>query len=74
MVAALVLTVIIKVFLFQVFSIPSASMENTLLPGDRILVNRLVYHMRGIDRGDVVVFSGDNGRGVPRRRRFRATR
>jgi signal peptidase I len=64
-VAALVLTVIIKVFLFQVFSIPSASMENTLLPGDRILVNRLVYHLRGIDRGDVVVFSGDGSWGPP---------
>ncbi|HEY6786390.1 MAG TPA: signal peptidase I [Trebonia sp.] len=64
-VAALVLTVVIKVFLFQVFSIPSASMENTLLPGDRILVNRLVYHVRGIDRGDVVVFSGDGSWGPP---------
>ncbi|MCW2931441.1 MAG: Signal peptidase I-like protein [Actinomycetia bacterium] len=64
-VAALVLTVIIKVFLFQVFSIPSASMENTLQPGDRILVNRLVYHLRGIDRGDIVVFSGDGSWGPP---------
>ena len=64
-IAALVLTVVIKVFLFQVFSIPSASMENTLLPGDRILVNRLVYHFRGIDRGDVVVFSGDGSWGPP---------
>jgi len=63
--AALVLTVIIKVFLFQVFSIPSASMENTLQPGDRILVNRLVYHFRGIDRGDIVVFSGDGSWGPP---------
>jgi signal peptidase I len=64
-VAALVLTVVIKLFLFQVFSIPSASMENTLLPGDRILVNRLVYHLRGIDRGDIVVFSGDGSWGPP---------
>ena len=64
-IAALVLTVVIKVFLFQVFSIPSASMENTLLPGDRILVNRLVYHLRGIDRGDIVVFSGDGSWGPP---------
>jgi signal peptidase I len=63
--AALVLTVVIKVFLFQVFSIPSASMENTLQPGDRILVNRLVYHLRGIDRGDIVVFSGDGSWGPP---------
>jgi signal peptidase I len=62
-VAALVLTILIKAFLVQVFSIPSASMQNTLQPGDRILVNRLVYHLRDITRGDVVVFSGDNSWG-----------
>jgi signal peptidase I len=62
-VAALVLTILIKAFLVQVFSIPSASMQNTLQPGDRILVNRLVYHLRDIARGDVVVFSGDGSWG-----------
>jgi signal peptidase I len=62
-IAALVLTILIKAFLVQVFSIPSASMQNTLQPGDRILVNRLVFHLRDIDRGDVVVFSGDGSWG-----------
>jgi signal peptidase I len=62
-VAALVLTILIKAFLVQVFSIPSASMENTLQVGDRILVNRLVYHLRDVTRGDVVVFSGDGSWG-----------
>lgn len=57
-VAALVLTILLKAFVVQVFSIPSGSMENTLLPGDRVLVNKLVYHFRPIARGDVVVFSG----------------
>jgi signal peptidase I len=33
-------------------------MENTLLPGDRILVSKVVYKFRSIDRGDIVVFSG----------------
>lgn len=56
--AALVLTILLKAFVVQVFSIPSGSMENTLVPGDRVLVNKLVYHFRSIDRGDVVVFSG----------------
>jgi signal peptidase I len=63
--AALVLTILIKAFLVQVFSIPSGSMENTLQVGDRILVNRLVYHLRGIARGDIVVFSGDGSWGPP---------
>ena len=57
-VAALVLTVLLKAFVVQVFSIPSGSMENTLLPGDRILVSKVVYKFRPIARGDIVVFSG----------------
>jgi signal peptidase I len=57
-VAALVLTILLKAFVVQVFSIPSGSMENTLLPGDRILVSKVVYDFRSIQRGDVVVFSG----------------
>jgi signal peptidase I len=57
-VAALALTILLKAFVVQVFSIPSGSMENTLLPGDRILVSKIVYKFRPIARGDVVVFSG----------------
>jgi len=55
---AIVLTVLLKAFVVQVFSIPSGSMENTLLPGDRILVSKIVYRFRSIARGDVVVFTG----------------
>src|ERR1700742_707405 len=57
-VAALVLTILLKAFVVQVFSIPSGSMENTLLVGDRILVSKIVYRFRPIERGDIVVFSG----------------
>jgi len=57
-VAALVLTILLKAFVVQVFSIPTGSMENTLLPGDRILVSKIVYRFRPIARGDIVVFSG----------------
>jgi signal peptidase I len=57
-VAALALTILLKTFVVQVFSIPSGSMENTLLPGDRILVSKIVYKFRSIARGDIVVFSG----------------
>jgi signal peptidase I len=62
-VAALVLTVLVKAFVVQVYKIPSSSMENTLLPGDRVLVNKLVYHFRGIARGDIVVFNGSGSWG-----------
>ena len=57
-VTAIVLMLLIKAFIVQVYRIPSASMEDTLLTGDRVLVNKLVYHVRGIARGDIVVFSG----------------
>ena len=57
-VAALALTILLKAFVVQVFSIPSGSMENTLQVGDRILVSKIVYKFRPIDRGDIVVFSG----------------
>jgi signal peptidase I len=56
--AAIILTVLIKIFVIQVYEIPSPSMENTLMVGDRVLVNKLVYHFRGVARGDIIVFSG----------------
>ena len=55
---ALVLALLIKAFLVQAFYIPSGSMENTLRVGDRVLVNKLVYHTRSIHRGEIVVFNG----------------
>ena len=55
---ALALALVIKAFAVQAFYIPSQSMENTLKVGDRVLVNKIVYHTRDIKRGDVVVFNG----------------
>ncbi len=57
-VVALVIALVIKTFVVQAFFIPSSSMENTLLIGDKVLVNKLVYHFRKIEPGDIVVFSG----------------
>ena len=56
---ALLLAVVIKTFAVQAFFIPSGSMENTLEINDRVLVNKLVYDVRSIHRGDIVVFNGD---------------
>ncbi len=55
---ALGVVLLITTFLVKPFSIPSGSMENTLQIGDRVLVNRAVYNIRDIARGDVVVFDG----------------
>jgi signal peptidase I len=62
-VAAIVLMLLLKAFVVQVYRIPSSSMEDTLLTGDRVLVNKLVYHVRDIGRGDIVVFSGQGSWG-----------
>ena len=57
-IVALVLALIIKSFAIQAFFIPSGSMQNTLEIGDRVLVNKVVYHLRPIHRGDIIVFDG----------------
>jgi signal peptidase I len=54
---AFILALLIKTFLIQAFYIPSGSMEHTLNVGDRVLVNKVVYHIHSPRRGDVVVFS-----------------
>ena len=56
----------VMTFVFQNFEIPSGSMENTLLIGDHVLVDRIslsppaplapFVHHRDVQRGDVIVF------------------
>jgi signal peptidase I len=56
-VLALGLALLIKTFLVQAFYIPSPSMENTLLPGDRVLVNKISpWFGWQPKRGEIVVF------------------
>ena len=50
------IVLLIRATLVQAFNIPSASMQPTLLIGDFILVNKLVYRLSEPRRGDVVVF------------------
>jgi len=62
----IVIAIFVITFVVQAFQIPSQSMENTLLVGDYLLVNKLCYGGRGlgdhimpyqkIRRGDIVVF------------------
>lgn len=56
---AFILALVIKTFVIQAFFIPSSSMEDTLLIGDKVLVNKLVYDFRPIHRGDIIVFNGE---------------
>jgi signal peptidase I len=62
-VIALVIALVIKSFVAQAFFIPTGSMQNTLEIGDKVLVNKLVYHFRPIHPGDIIVFNGDGSWG-----------
>lgn len=60
-VIAVVLSFLIKTFLFRAFYIPSESMVSTLDINDRIFVNLLVPEPFALERGDVVVFKDTKG-------------
>jgi len=65
---AAILALIIRTFVVQAFKIPSGSMEDTLLIGDHLLVNKFIYGtqlpfsddpvlvIRQPERGDIIVF------------------
>jgi len=55
-VVAVGLALLVQAYVVKPYRIPSGSMENTLLIGDRVFVNRFIYHFRGVHRGDIVVF------------------
>ena len=48
---------LIRPFVAQAFYIPSESMENTLLKGDRLVVNKFQYRFQEPQRRQVVVFN-----------------
>jgi signal peptidase I len=58
LIIAFCLAILIRTFLMQAFYIPSGSMEDTLIVGDRVLVNKVIYNFREPARGEVVVFKG----------------
>jgi signal peptidase I len=65
---AILLIMFFKTFVGQQFTIPTASMRNTLMIGDHLLVNKFIFAvpqwdweaklfpMRHVDRGDIIVF------------------
>jgi signal peptidase I len=48
------LVFLVHAFMIQIVTVSSASMSPTLLPGDFVLANRLVYHLHPPQRGDII--------------------
>jgi signal peptidase I len=53
---AFALALLIKSTLIQAFWIPTGSMEETLVPGDRVIVAKVPYYFGDPQRGDIIVF------------------
>ena len=64
LVLTLIIFLVIQNFVAQPYQVEQMSMENTLLPGQYVLVDKLTPHFEAYKRGDIVVFippGGDPG-------------
>ena len=55
--AAITLAFLVQGAVAKPYEVPTGSMEPTIRAGDRIIANRVVYHLRDIRRGDIIVFT-----------------
>lgn len=62
-VATMMIAVVAVRFLaFELLNVNGHSMFPTVRHGDRVLVNKLAYHNKGPDRGDIIAFNVEGGR------------
>ncbi len=59
------IALLLQALVVQVARVPSGSMQPTLHPGDRVLIDRLSGLWRPLRRGDVVVFDPSDAWGTP---------
>ena len=55
---AVVIVLFLNRFIFILVTVPTGSMETTIMPGDRLYVNKL-FNIEGAKRGDIIVFQSD---------------
>jgi signal peptidase I len=55
---ALVIVLFLNKFVFILVTVPTGSMESTIMPGDRLYVNEL-FDVKDAQRGDILVFKSD---------------
>ena len=53
---AIAIALILRATVIQAFTIPSGSMEDTLLIGDFLIGEKITYHFRPPHRGEVIIF------------------
>ena len=46
----------LQAFVLKPYVVPSSSMAATLVRGQHVLVDRLIYRLRPVERGDIIVF------------------
>ena len=69
--ATLAITLFITNFVIVNASIPSGSMENTIMTGDKLIAFRTAYLFSEPERGDVIIFEyPDDGLSIYGVRRF----
>ena len=55
---ALIIVLFLNKFVFILVTVPTGSMESTIMPGDRLYVNEL-FNIKDAARGDILVFKSD---------------
>lgn len=55
---ALVIALLINRFIFQLVEVPTGSMISTIMPGDRLYVNK-IFNVENAKRGDILVFDSE---------------
>ena len=55
---AVALAFLVQAYVVKPYRVPTPSMANTVKAGERVLIDRTVYHYRSIRRGDIIAFRG----------------
>ena len=62
--AAVVISLLINSFLIVNATVPSSSMETTIMANDRIIGNRLSYLFKEPQRGDIIIFKNPDDESI----------
>src|SRR5580700_2099018 len=56
----LFVVIVIRIFIFGLYQVPTGSMETTMLVGERFFADKLSYFFRSPRRGEVIAFNAPN--------------